>query len=252
MALSRQQKITAILLAFYWPALFVVAHIPIPQVVRKAGVSDKSLHFLAYLVLALLLWFAVSGDKKVKWRRAAPWWVLFVMVVYGIFDEWSQGYVAGRSCDARDFFADLAGTLAGLILFSACTFWPAALVVTATAIFAVANIARANLADLMPVANAVFHLLAYAILTMLWIQCMHLFLPTIRLRRTKLKWLIAASAAPTAFLLTVELFSVILDKEFSVPEITISAGAIGAVVVASYLRALFYKTQDAEDKGFGP
>jgi len=68
MAKSWQQKIIIILLAFYWPILFILAHIPIPQYVRKAGVSDKSLHFLAYLILTFLLWFAIRPDEKVKWR----------------------------------------------------------------------------------------------------------------------------------------------------------------------------------------
>ncbi|MHC4330402.1 MAG: VanZ family protein [Planctomycetota bacterium] len=170
MTLSRQQKITTILLALYWPALFVFAHVPIPQVVRQAGVSDKSLHFLAYFILAFLLWFTVSGGKRVNWRKAAPRWVLLTILVYGILDEWSQSYVAGRSCDVLDFFADLAGTLIGLILFSVFTLWPAGLLVTATVIFGMTNVAQKNLAELLPVASAAFHLFAYAIFTMLWVR----------------------------------------------------------------------------------
>ncbi|MHC4424502.1 MAG: VanZ family protein [Planctomycetota bacterium] len=231
MALSRQQKITTILLVFYWPTLFVLAHIRIPQVVRDAGVSDKSLHFFAYLILTFLLWFAVSGDRRVNWRRAASWWVLFIIIVYGIFDEWSQGHVAGRSCDVRDFFADLAGALTGLILFSVFTFWPAGLLVAATVIFGVTNIAQANLADLLPVANAAFHLFAYAIFTMLWVECMHLFLP---MKAPKVKWLILALAVPTGFLLAVKLFSVILGKNLALPDTLVSVGAIAAVVATQY------------------
>ena len=116
MALSHLRKVAIILLLFYWPGFFVFAHIPMPRLVNGAGFSDKILHFLAYLILVCLLWFAVSGDKQVNWRKGTAWWVLFIVVVYAIFDEWLQIYVAGRSCDVRDFFADLAGTLAGLIL----------------------------------------------------------------------------------------------------------------------------------------
>jgi VanZ family protein len=103
MTLSHQQKISACVLILYWPALFVLAHVPIPRVVREADVSDKSLHFLAYLILTFLIWSAVSGDRKVRWRRAAPWLVLFVIAVYGIFDEWLQTYISERSCDVRDY-----------------------------------------------------------------------------------------------------------------------------------------------------
>jgi len=233
MTLSHQQKITAYILVLYWPALFVLAHIPIPHVVQEADVSDKSLHFLAYLILTFLIWSTVSGNRKVKWRRAAPWLVLFVIVVYGILDEWLQTYVAGRSCDIRDFFMDLAGALAGLILSSFLTFWPAGLLVAATFIFGITNVTRANLADLLPVTNAVFHLIAYAVLTDLWIQCMHLFLAA---KAPKAKWFMLAIAGPTGFLIIVKLFSAIAGKDFALSEIIISFGAIAAVVIGFYVR----------------
>ncbi|HUT46158.1 MAG TPA: VanZ family protein [Sedimentisphaerales bacterium] len=248
MTLSHQQKIAACVLVLYWPALFVLAHIPIPHVVQEADVSDKSLHFLAYLILTFLIWSTVSGDRKVKWRRAAPWLVLFVIVVYGILDEWLQTYVAGRSCDIRDFFTDLAGSLAGLILSSFLTFWPAVLLVVATFIFGITNVTRANLADLLPVTNAVFHLFAYAILTILWIQCTHLFFAV---KAPKAKWLILAIAGPAGFLMIVKLFSVIAGKDFALSDIIISFGSIAAVVTVFYLRALFHKTQGSKSENSG-
>jgi VanZ family protein len=255
MDLSHRRKITIILLVFYWPARFILAHIPVPQLVREAGVSDKSLHLFAYLILSFLLWFAVSGDKKVSWRRGSVWLVLFVIIVYGIFDEWLQGYVPGRSCDVRDFIADVAGTLTGLILFSFFTFWPAGLLVVGTIIFGITNIARANLVDLMPITNGIFNIFGYAIFTLLWVQYMlnlrlyfsrtmengHLFSPT---KSTKLKWLITALAAPTVLLFSVKLFSVILGKGFAVRDMLISLGAIASAVGAIYMTALSRKTQD--------
>ena len=257
MALSRKQKVTIISLVFYWPAFFILAHIPVPLLVRRAGVSDKGLHFLAYLILVFLLWFAISGDKKVNWRRAcrdlAPpseprragvWWVFFVATGYGIVDELLQGCV-GRNCDVRDMVANLAGTLAGLILFSVFSFWPAALLVTGTVIFGITNIARANLAELVPVTNAVFHLFAYAIFTMLWVRYMHLLL---LLKPPKPKWLMAALAGPTVLLLTVKLSSLVLGKGFGLREVIVSLVGIVAVITIIYLVALFHKTQDARHK----
>ncbi len=233
MTLSHQQKVTACILVLYWLALFVLTHIPIPHVVQEADVSDKSLHFLAYLILTFLIWFTVSGNRKVKWRRAAPWLVLFVIVVYGILDEWLQTYVAGRSCDVRDFFMDLAGALAGLILSSFLTFWPAGLFVAAIFIFGVTNVTQANLGDLLPVTNAVFNLLAYAILTVLWIQCMYLFPAA---KAPKAKWLISAIAGPAGFLIIVKIFSAISGKELAFSDIIIAFGAIVAVVIGFYVR----------------
>jgi len=246
MTLTRQQKIAALILAIYWPALFILAHMPIPGVIQEADVSDKSLHFLAYLILAFLLRSTVSGGQKVSWRKAAPWLVLFVIVVYGILDEWLQSYVAGRSSDVRDFFADMAGTLTGLILCSFLAFWPAGLLVVATVIFSITNVEQANWADLLPVANAVFHLFAYAILTIMWIRCTNLL--AARARQTK--WLIPALAGPTGFLLFVKLFSVIVGKDIALSDIIISFGAITAVVTAFYLRSFFRKNQSAENGNF--
>ncbi|MDT8302366.1 MAG: VanZ family protein [Sedimentisphaerales bacterium] len=243
MALSRIRKVTIILLVLYWPAFFILAHIPVPGLVRKAGVSDKSLHFLAYLILVFLLWFAVSGDKKVNWRRAGVWWVFLVVLGYGIVDELLQG-VVGRNCDVKDMVADLAGTLAGLILFSIFSFWPAALLVAAAVIFGITNIARANLAELVPVAYAIFHLFAYAIFTMLWIQYMHL---SLSLKPPKLKWLLSALAGPMGLLLTVKLFSIALGKVLELQEIIISVVALLAVVVTTFLMTLSHKAKDAKD-----
>ncbi len=244
MTLSHQQKITAALLIFYWIVLFVFAHIPIPQVVREADVSDKGLHFLAYLILVFLLWFTVSDGRKVNWRRAAPWCVLLAMAVYGILDEWLQTYVAGRSCDAWDLFTDLTSTITGLIIFSVFSFWPAALLVTAIVIFGIANISQSDLSELMPAANTVFNLGAYALFTVLWVQCLHLSMPTINLRAAKAKWQAAALAGPAGLLMTVKLFSVAFGKEFAVTDIIISAGAIVAVVAAICLSAPFRKIKE--------
>ena len=236
MALSRRQKLIIIALLIYWPAIFILAHVPIPQLVRKAGVSDKILHFIAYLVLVFLLWFAISPDRKVSWRRAAAWWVLLVTVWYGVIDELLQGVVAGRNCDVMDFFADLAGVTTGLILFTFFTFWPAFLVVTSITIFALSNLTRVNLADLLPTTNVAFHLFAYPFFAMLWIQNMHLFLP---LKAPKTHWLIMASAVPICFMLAVKLFSVICDGGGIIQDVIIAAVGIAAVVITVYLLGLF-------------
>ncbi len=228
MVLSHRQKLTIMPLLLYWPAIFILAHIPIPQLVRQAHVSDKILHFLAYLILVFLLWFAVSPDKKVNWRRAAVWWILFVVVWYGALDELLQGYVQGRSCDVRDFLANLAGVLTGLVLFSFFTFWPVLLVVTGVTIFLLTNLTRANPAELLPVTNTVFHPFAYGFFTIVWIRNMYRFLPQ---KAPKPKWLIVALALPIGLLLSVKLFSVISGRYFGLRDVIISVAAIAAVVV---------------------
>jgi VanZ family protein len=233
--LSFRRKVTLILLVLYWPTLFILAHIPVPQFVRQAQVSDKSLHFFAYLILVFLLWFAISPDKKVSWRRTPVWWVLWAVIVYGFADELIQGCV-GRSCDAKDFAADLAGATTGLILLSFFTFWPAALLVAGATIFGITNVSRANLADVLPITNAMFHLFGYAIFTILWLQFIHLHIAQ---KPPKLHGLVIALALPTGLLLAVKLSSAILGRGFRPADVILAVGGIVAVVAAIYLTALF-------------
>jgi VanZ family protein len=225
--LSRRQKLTIILLLVYWPGIFIIAHIPIPEVVYKAQVSDKSLHFLAYLVLTFLLWFAISPVEKVNWRRATAWLILVVVVWYGVVDELLQGWVV-RSCDGRDLLADFVGVLAGLILFSFLSFWPGLLVVTAIVIFGLTNLARANLADLVPVMNAMFHFFAYGFFTAVWIKYIQSFLP---IKTSLAKRLITALVPPLGFLFIVKLSSVIFGRNVGVEDVLISIAGITTAVV---------------------
>ncbi len=238
MALTLRRKVTIILLALYWPGLFTLAHIPIPHLVRQAGVSDKGVHFLSCLILVLLLWFSISFDRKVDWRRARGWLVFCLLVLYSVFDELSQDYV-GRNCDIMDLVLDVAGTLTGLLLFSFFTFWPSALLVTGIVIFGITNITRVNLADMMPIVSAAFHLSAYGVFTVLWIINMRLFRPV---RVLKIRWLLSALIVPIVFLLTVKIFSLFLGRVFDVLDVIISIGAIVIVTGVVFLPSLYHKT----------
>lgn len=235
MTLTLRKKLTLFLLLFYWAGIFILAHIPIPKLVYKAQVSDKTIHFLAYLILAFLFWFATNPGKKVNWRKASVWWVFLITAVYAVIDELLQGYV-GRSCDATDFAADLVGAFTGLILFSFFTFWPAFLIVTGVTIFLLTNLAKANLAELVPVTNFAFHLFSYAFFSVLWIQIMS---QHIHLKSNKLKWLIVASAVPIGLLLVVKLSSIFLKRNVNLPNVVISVAAITTVVAVTFLTGLF-------------
>jgi hypothetical protein len=206
----------------------------VPRWVIQVYMSDKIFHYLAYLILVFLLWFAISPDKKVKWHKATAWWVLFVVVWYGVFDEWLQSYV-GRDPDVADFFADLGGTLTGLILLTIFPFWSASLAVTGAIIFVLTNVIQANIAVLSPVTNAAFHLFAYAVFTMLWVQYIYHFLP---IKAPQPRWLIGASVMPVGFLLAVELFSAVAGIGFGLSRVITSTVGIAAVVATYYTAAL--------------
>ena len=234
MNLSQRQKLNIIALLLYWPAIFILSHIPIPQLVYKAQVSDKTLHVLTYLILVFLIWFAKSPNEKVNWRKATVWWILLAVVWYGVFDELLQAYV-GRHASVMDFFADLAGVVAGLIVLSFFTFWPASLIVTAATIFLLTNLAKTNPAELVPFANAMFHLLAYAFFTASWIRYIHHYLTT---KPPHFKWLTVTLALPAALLLLVKLSSVILNRHFGLQNLILAAAGVIITVNAALIVAL--------------
>ena len=237
MALVRRQKVILISLLLYWPAIFVLAHIPVPKLFHGAHASDKTLHYVAYFVLVFLLWFALGPTSKVKWRRPAVWCVLFVVVCYGVLDEWLQGYV-GRNADIMDFFADLAGALTGLILLTIFSFWPAALAGTAATIFVLANFMRGGLADVMPLTSMMFLLFAYGLFSLLWTGYMPDLLP---IKAPEPRWLIGALSLPFGLLLAVELFSALAGNDFRLSHVAVSAAGIAVAIMAIYLVALFHR-----------
>jgi hypothetical protein len=208
-----------------------------PQYVQKAGVSDKSLHIFAYLILTFLFWFTIRPEEKVSLRKSTGWWVFFIITVYGAADEVIQ-HLVGRTCDAIDIAANIIGILTGLLLLSFFTFWPAALFTTGIVIFGITNLLRANIAELLPVTNTIFHFLAYAFFSGLWLQNMHLH--THR-KSSGIKWLAGALAAPAGLLITVKIFATIIGRHFTAPDTIASIVAVITVIAAVYLWDLYNK-----------
>ncbi len=233
MAVTRRRKLAIISLAIYWPTLFVFAHIPIPEEVRDAGVSDKALHFFAYAILVFLLWIALNPERKVRWRKATVWWVLLIVAVYGVIDELLQDYV-GRTCDVMDMVADLVGAFAGCVILTFFAFWPAAFILVAAVIFGLTNVARKSPADFAPFANAMFHLFSYAVFALIWIRCMAppqvRLSDTLRVLKPNRKWLITALASPIALLVVAKGYSIAHGREFPIHDVILSVGGIVGVV----------------------
>ena len=234
MARTWRHKLTITALVVYWPIIFTLAHIPIPQLIQQAGLSDKGLHFIVYLILSFLLWFSVRPENKINWRKATAWWVLLATLGYGGLDEIVQGFI-GRNCDIFDFLADVKGVTVGLILASFFSFWPGLLAVTGITIFSLTNIAKTNIADLLPVANTILQPAAYMVFTLLWIKNINHHLSA---KAPQVKWLIAALAGPTGLLAITKLFSVISGRFFEVRLVAIAVAGIAAVVLVFYFVSL--------------
>ena len=230
MRLTRRQKITIAFLALYWIVLAIVAHIPIPQLVYQAQVSDKWLHFLAYLNLVFLLWFSVRPDGKVSWRGRLVWLIFLASAAYGGLDELLQPYV-GRTKDLGDFLANVAGASAGLAMFTFLAFWQALPTVLAITIFGLTNLAKADLSKLVPITDAVFHVLAYGGFTLAWAQFMNLYLPL----KTALSRLLLTIGVPVGFLLVVKTGSILLGRPFALTDLLFSVLTIIAVTAITII-----------------
>jgi VanZ family protein len=95
-------------------AMFIATHIP-TRTAPGFTLSDKVLHFLAFMMLTVLLltsWELSAGFLQPK-HYFAVW--LFC-TLYGAVDEITQIPV-GRSCDGLDWLADIGGILTGLIIY---------------------------------------------------------------------------------------------------------------------------------------
>ena len=98
-------------------AIFYVSSLPDPP---APPTSDKGLHWLAYLGLAVLVVRAlVRGlPKRIGPGVAAA--AIAITVAYGATDEVHQLFVPGRTGDVYDLMADAAGAVAGTV---ACVLW---------------------------------------------------------------------------------------------------------------------------------
>ncbi|MGA2173009.1 MAG: VanZ family protein [Sedimentisphaerales bacterium] len=237
MKLTLRQKIAIAALAAYWITLFILTHMPIPKIVYQARVSDKWLHFLAYMNLVFLLWFSISPERKASWRRMVVWLILFVAVAYGGIDELTQPYT-GRTCDIWDFVSDANGVLAGLAIVTFLAFWQALLAVLAITIFGLTNLEKANLSQLVPITDAVFHIFAYGGFTLVWVWSINLYL----LRKTAGIRLLSVISVPIGLLLVVKAGSLLLGRHFAMTDLLFAVLGIIIVALAAYLTGFSSRT----------
>jgi len=245
MSLPYRQKASIVALAVYWSTIFIVTHVPIPSLVYRAGVSDKWLHGVVYMVLVVLIWFAVSPYRKVNWRKAAVWGVLFAGLCYSVFDEALQGYV-GRNADIEDLLANFGGVASGVMIVWFFGFHSALLVVTGVCIFSLANLTKVNPADLVPAANAVFNLFAYGLFTMFWMQVIKASQP---IKDFSWRYLLISLALPAGFLCAVELFSAIAGNGFRIENVIYPGTGIAGAVVFVFFKALAAKDYPRKTEG---
>jgi VanZ family protein len=91
----------------------VVCLLPSNRLPQPPNLSDKTEHFLCYLLLSC--WFAGI------YPRTRYWAIAIGLAVMGVLIELAQGAMGwGRQADAHDVLANCTGVVAGLLL---CWWW---------------------------------------------------------------------------------------------------------------------------------
>lgn len=99
-------------------AIFAVSHqpsLPSAPVALLDTLIKKSLHAVAYGILAWLWWRALAGVRDSRVRAAVS---LAVSALYAVSDEWHQTFVAGRTGRASDVLIDIAGAVVALAVLA--------------------------------------------------------------------------------------------------------------------------------------
>jgi VanZ family protein len=109
--------------AVLWALLiFWASSIPATKLPTLAHfINDKVIHIIFFFVLGLLVYRALEPRKKPErfnWKRLLI--SIAAVVLYGVFDEFHQSFVPGRTVDVLDATADaIGGILSALVLYIA-------------------------------------------------------------------------------------------------------------------------------------
>lgn len=93
----------------FWAVLFVIMHVPPPELARHLGRADRVAHFAAYFILASLGAYHVRRSLDGSIVAALMSWAV-VYFAYAAVDEWLQRFVS-RTPSFSDWLADVAGVV---------------------------------------------------------------------------------------------------------------------------------------------
>lgn len=222
MKTSKEQKFFIFTLIFYWLGIFAATHIPVPWWTRKMGVSDKTMHFVAYMILALLLWLATSFEKKADWKKLRPWLLSGIVLLYSAADELLQHFMK-RSTDIKDLAANILGCAAAM---GTVTFVPprhAAMILATIFPLFLPAIVRSHLIVSGSILEAAVYIASFASITAAWIKYLSSAFG-LNLRKNDLMPIFFAPPAGTVVI--VKLYSSLTDKPFGTTAILSASIAI--------------------------
>jgi hypothetical protein len=218
MKTGKDQKFFTIILIFYWVGIFIATHIPVPSWTGQMGMSDKTMHFFAYMVLAFLLGLSRSFDKKANWKELRPWLLSTIVVLYGLADELSQHFM-NRSTDISDFVANILGLGVAMAIATVLSSYHIAMILVTVCLLFAPAIVRSQLIPQDSVYEAAAYMAGFAIITAAWIKYLSLVFG-LNLRKNKL--LPIFFAPPAGTIIIVKFYAQLTNKPFGSTAIIIA------------------------------
>jgi len=109
-------------LTFYWLLILTLTSLP-GAYMPDVKINDKIEHFLAFGGLGFLLHLSLRIQNKFLILKKIPWlFTIIIVACYAAFDELHQLFIPGRSCDIKDWIADMIGVSIGVVLMALTIF----------------------------------------------------------------------------------------------------------------------------------
>jgi len=103
---------SSVIRSAFWLALtvsYIFAMVPQDVAPTLGDLSDKTLHFIAFAVLSLMLFLSY---------RISLWKGIGYLLFYACFIEFSQYFTPNRCAEWLDIVADSIGIVIGLLLYA--------------------------------------------------------------------------------------------------------------------------------------
>jgi hypothetical protein len=220
---TKEQKLFTIILVFYWVGIFVATHIPMPEWTGKMGVSDKTMHFSAFMILTILLWLSTSFEKKADWKKIRPWLIMAIILIYAASDELLQNFVKGRSADIYDAAFDSLGAATALALLTILVPHHAAMILFIICPIFLPALVMSQLIPPNSMLEYLAYLVCFAIVTIAWIIY---FSSVYNLNLRRPKHIPIFFAGPAGTVAIVKIYTALTDKPMPEHAILISFAVI--------------------------
>lgn len=227
-------------LVLYWPVIFIFAHMPnVPGWILRTQMSDKTLHYLGYLLLVFLWWFSIYPNKKPSFFSRPLWFTFAMMLVYGATDEWLQRFTH-RTPDIMDLAADMLGVLTGLVIFGVVGLRLSALGVATVCIFVLTSVCKTDPLAFVPFIDILFYIGAYALVTLLWLGYLWK-----RPGWSRVEIVFLSLLMPAILLSITLLVASMTGKQFAIDRLIAAIAGIATPVIAAAVTLCFARPQTA-------